>query len=739
MTAFSDFPVPSHFPHFLPHAHVMAYFRMYAQHFRLLPHIRFNAEVRHIRRAEDYDVTGRWTVTYVQHAHKTCPVKCAELHSCRRAENGGDKLHGELKEGVNDTVKGKDQCNVEQMNNHDDQHKEKDLGAADSWKLNGTEPTTDQSNTTDQGTTANCFTPNGRERAAAQSKDTDRETASGRLQTNGTGATPDQCKTNTRNTGPRPNKENDPNWANGRSSYARISYQASPEQNNTGTLQEPEEEDTAAPRKPEEEDTAAPQEPEEEDTAAPQEPEEEDTAAPQEPKEEEEADRPRRQEAEEESGSACREVTEVYDGVMICTGHHTVPYVPHFPGMADFQGQVLHSQDYKRPEPYRGRRVLVIGVGNSAVDIASDLAKTARQVYLSTRRGSWVLSRSVTWGVPADMVANCRAMASLPSSLLQWLVERQANCRMDHDRLGIKPRHRLLSAHPTINDELPFHLMTQRVQVRADVSRILPRAVQFTDGHVQEVDVIIMATGYDYRLDFVDPKVLQVIDNRVKLYKYVFPPHLPHATLAVIGLVQAIGAVMPISELQCRWFASLMIGRVRLPERGKMEKDIAQKEKEMDSRYYRSRRHTLQTFWVQYMDEVAEQIGARPVLWRMLLTRPSLALRCVLGPCLPAQYRLQGPHAWPHAARFIRSVWTRYNLRPKATRDPNTSTQRLPGAPTCTEEDERATEKAKAPNDANNCADVTASPVRHRVLTATVTSACSEPSHPPAFLCPAKI
>lgn len=108
-------------------------------------------------------------------------------------------------------------------------------------------------------------------------------------------------------------------------------------------------------------------------------------------------------------------------------------------------------------------------------------------------------------------------------------------------------------------------MLNGRVEVRTDVARVRERSVLFQDGSLEEVDVIIMATGYDYRLDFVDRKVVSVVDNRVHLYKYMIPPELAHPTLAIIGLVQAIGAVMPISEIQSRWFVNLLQGELSFP------------------------------------------------------------------------------------------------------------------------------------------------------------------------------
>ncbi|GFR79969.1 dimethylaniline monooxygenase [N-oxide-forming] [Elysia marginata] len=90
-----------------------------------------------------------------------------------------------------------------------------------------------------------------------------------------------------------------------------------------------------------------------------------------------------------------------------------------------------------------------------------------------------------------------------------------------------------------------------------------------------------------------------------------------------------------------------------------MLKDYDERKTAMAELYVESRRHTMQTFWIEYMDQVAAKIGAKPNLWKMLISDPELALKCYLGPCLPSQYRLVGDHAWPEARDFILGVFTR--------------------------------------------------------------------------------
>ena len=125
----------------------------------------------------------------------------------------------------------------------------------------------------------------------------------------------------------------------------------------------------------------------------------------------------------------------------------------------------------------------------------------------------------------------------------------------------IFPAYRALEAHPTINDELPYRIMVGSVQIRPNVQSFTDSAVVFEDGSTQNIDAVIFATGYNYRYQFLSDDVLKIEQNRLDLYKYVFPPQLHHATLGVIGLVQAIGAVIPIAEMQARWFTRILKGK----------------------------------------------------------------------------------------------------------------------------------------------------------------------------------
>lgn len=172
-------------------------------------------------------------------------------------------------------------------------------------------------------------------------------------------------------------------------------------------------------------------------------------------------------------------------------------------------------------------------------------------------------------------------------------------------------------------------------------------------------DTIIMATGYKVAFPFISDTILPVYKNKVRLYKYQFLPNVKHPhTLAFISLAQPIGALLPIGELQARWFSLLMTEKLKLPSKEIMEADIDNKIK-FHERFYESERHTIQVDWVNFMDELSKEIGCFPPLWKYLFTDFRLFLNLMFGACAPYQYRLVGPNAWPGARDAMLTVQDR--------------------------------------------------------------------------------
>jgi len=92
---------------------------------------------------------------------------------------------------------------------------------------------------------------------------------------------------------------------------------------------------------------------------------------------------------------------EIYDAVFACTGRFSRPTIPEFEGIGTFRGQLFHGHTYRRPGRFEGKRVAIIGMGSSAVDIACEIGAQAKELHLITRRGGWIVPRYVL-GPPAE-------------------------------------------------------------------------------------------------------------------------------------------------------------------------------------------------------------------------------------------------------------------------------------------------------------------------------------------------
>ncbi|EPY89994.1 dimethylaniline monooxygenase [N-oxide-forming] 5 [Camelus ferus] len=365
--------------------------------------------------------------------------------------------------------------------------------------------------------------------------------------------------------------------------------------------------------------------------------------------------------------------TNIFDAVMVCTGHHTDAHLPleSFPGIEKFKGQYFHSRDYKNPESFADKRVIVIGIGNSGGDLAVELSHTAKQVFLSTRRGAWILNRVGDYGYPFDVVLSSRLKHFLQKifgqSAANTFLEKQMNQRFDHEMFGLKPKHRALSQHPTVNDDLPNRIISGMVKVKTNVKEFTETAAIFEDGSREEdIDAVIFATGYSFDFPFLEDSV-KVVKNKISLYKKVFPPNLEKPTLAIIGLIQPLGAIMPVSELQGRWATQVFKGLKTLPSQSEMVREIAEVQEKIEKRYVGSPRHTIQGDYVNTMEELAELVGVRPNLLSLAFTDPKLALKLLWGPCTPIHYRLQGPGKWDGARKAILSTEERIR-KPLMTR-----------------------------------------------------------------------
>lgn len=293
-------------------------------------------------------------------------------------------------------------------------------------------------------------------------------------------------------------------------------------------------------------------------------------------------------------------------------------------------------------------------------------------VFLSTRRGAWIWGRVGKNGMPADAEFNVRLKAKLRNWFPRysaWALERELNDKFDHQKFGLKPKHHVHQQHPTLCDALPNRILTGTVVVKPNIRKITGNSVEFTNGSREEnIDTILLCTGYSFSFPFLIDNDIPVIDNHVNLYKFAFPPDLPHPTLAAIGLFQPVGAIMPVAEMQLRYACHLLTNQIKLPSQQEMMADIKSKKLVLEQNMVKSRRHTIEVGYVEFMDEFANLINCHPKPLHYLLTDPILCYRLYMGPCVPYQFRLRGPHTWSGARQAILTVEDRI-LAPLQTRD----------------------------------------------------------------------
>ncbi|XP_006887484.1 PREDICTED: dimethylaniline monooxygenase [N-oxide-forming] 2 [Elephantulus edwardii] len=369
-----------------------------------------------------------------------------------------------------------------------------------------------------------------------------------------------------------------------------------------------------------------------------------------------------------------KEQSAVFDAVMVCSGHHILPNIPlqSFPGIEKFKGQYFHSREYKYPAGFEGKRILVIGIGNSASDIAVELSKRAAQVFVSTRKGSWVMSRISEDGYPWDMVFHTRFSSMLrnvlPRTIVKWMMEQQMNQWFNHENYGLEPQNKYLMKEPVLNDDLPSRLLYGAIKVKSRVKELTETSAIFEDGTVEEdIDVIVFATGYTFSFPFLEDSLVKVEHNMVSLYKHLFPPHLQKPTLACIGLIQPLGSIFPTVELQARWVTRVFKGLCILPSESVMMSDIIKRNEKRIDLFGESQSQILQTNYIDYLDELALEIGAKPDFLSILLKDPKLAMKLYFGPCNSYQYRLVGPGRWEGARSAIFTQKQRI-LKPLKTR-----------------------------------------------------------------------
>lgn len=251
-----------------------------------------------------------------------------------------------------------------------------------------------------------------------------------------------------------------------------------------------------------------------------------------------------------------------HESVIVCTGSQWHPFTPGIHG--DFTGEVRHTVTYRRPDEFAGRRVLIVGGGNSGCDIACDAARTAEYAAISMRRGYWFIPKHV-FGRPSDVIGGKGSFLPKPveRGILQPLLKLLTG---DPTRLGLqKPDHRLFETHPVLNSQLFHYLQHGDITARPGIDHADGHTITFTDGTSDEFDLVMMATGYRHRV----PVAQQYFGNEQHPDLYLSCISREYPGLYGIGFTETNSGAYQLFDRQAHLIASYLQDQVQNPQRAR--------------------------------------------------------------------------------------------------------------------------------------------------------------------------
>jgi cation diffusion facilitator CzcD-associated flavoprotein CzcO len=247
--------------------------------------------------------------------------------------------------------------------------------------------------------------------------------------------------------------------------------------------------------------------------------------------------------------------TRIYGGLIIANGHHWDPKYPDFEG--DFAGDIIHAKDYNTPEIFSGKRVLVVGAGNSGCDIVVDAAQNAHQTFHSMRRGYHFIPKYI-FGKPTDQVAEVSVRLGVPMALRRVINGLLVLTVLGNPKqYGLpKPDHKLLQSHPIVNSQVLYYVGHGDITPKPNIARLDGKQVWFTDGSSEAIDLIVYATGYKLSFPFIDSRHLNAADGKPHLYMHAFHPE--YDNLFVVGLLQPDSGIFWLMDYQAQLIARFL-------------------------------------------------------------------------------------------------------------------------------------------------------------------------------------
>jgi cation diffusion facilitator CzcD-associated flavoprotein CzcO len=296
-----------------------------------------------------------------------------------------------------------------------------------------------------------------------------------------------------------------------------------------------------------------------------------------------------------------------YDALFVANGHHWDARLPTYPG--SFDGYQVHSHHYRDPfEPFdfRDKRVLVVGGGNSAMDLSSELSQRpiAERLFISLRRGIWVMPKYMN-GQPADKAAMPAWMPDFLGRRLARAAIRKAVGRMEDYGLP-KPDHAPLEAHPSVSGEFLTRVGCGDIVPKPGIDRLDGDGVVFTDGTRERIDAIVWATGYNVTFPFFTDPELTPKDNVFPLFKRMVRPG--YENLFFLGLAQPLPTLVNFAEQQSKLCVRALTGAYAFPSQDEMHAVIEADEKRYLGHFYDSPRHRMQVDFATYVADLHREI-----------------------------------------------------------------------------------------------------------------------------------
>jgi dimethylaniline monooxygenase (N-oxide forming) len=300
--------------------------------------------------------------------------------------------------------------------------------------------------------------------------------------------------------------------------------------------------------------------------------------------------------------------TRHYDALIVANGHHWKPRWPEpaFPGADTFSGEQLHAHSYLDNSIFAGRRAVILGMGNSAMDIAVESSYVAERTYLAARSGVWIIPKYI-FGKPLDQLRND---PRVPFKVRQRVIQRLVSSYSGPpERYGLpRPTHRFGEAHPTVSGRILDRIQHGTITPKPNIESLEGSRVRFVDGSAVEADVVVYCTGYQIAFPFFDEQFISAPENHIELFRRVFHPEIPNVFF--VGLLQPLGAIMPLAEAQGAWVGDYLRGDYELPSDSQLRADIAADQAAMHKRYVSSKRHTIQVDFEDYLYKLEKERAA---------------------------------------------------------------------------------------------------------------------------------